>query len=105
MMNFVDIHHKWEETRNTQFLSLLDCNPDAIAVDLGCGCGEFSVKIKKQIGCKEMYGTEIWDEAIKQSSKKRLKVIKCDLNEKLPFADEFFDVVVSNALSAGKIQK
>ncbi len=38
-----------------QFLSMVNWNPDAIAVDLGCGDGEFSVKIKKQIGCKEMY--------------------------------------------------
>ncbi len=95
-MNFIDVYNKWEEKRNIQILSFLDCVPDAIVADLGCGDGEFSVRVKKQIGCKEIYGTEIWDEAIKQSSQKGVEVIKCDLNEKLPIDDEFFDVVVSN---------
>lgn len=95
-MNLLDIYSKWEKKRDTQFLSFLDYNSDAIVVDLGCGDGEFSVRAIKQIGCKEMYGTEIWDDAIEKSSKKGLKVIKCDLNEKLPFDDGFFDVIISN---------
>jgi len=65
-------------------------------VDLGCGDGEFSVKVKKQVGCGRMYGVEVWDEAIKKAREKGLKVINSDLNKKLPFEDESFDIVVSN---------
>jgi len=95
-MNLIKIYNKWETKRDEQILSLLNHNPDAIAVDLGCGDGEFSLKAKKQIGCKEMYGVEVWDDAIKKSSEKGLNVIKSDLNEKLPFDSEFFDIVISN---------
>lgn len=91
-----NIYKKWKEGREKDIISFLTFNHDARVVDLGCGDGSFSIDIKKKIGCKEIYGVDIWDESIKKSEEKGLKVIKSDLNEKLPFDDEFFDIIVSN---------
>lgn len=95
-MLLIDIFKKWEEHRNKQILSLLDYIPDAKVVDLGCGNGEFSLKIREQIGCKEIYGVEIWDDAVKKAKENGLTLIESDLSDELPFEDEFFDIVISN---------
>lgn len=79
-------------------LSLLEEDKNAKLLDLGCDTGEWTLKIAKKIGSKDVYGVEIVDERIKQAKAKGIKVAKADLNEKLPFKDNFFDVVHANQI-------
>lgn len=95
-MRLENIYHKWKKKREEQLLSLLTFDPDIKVVDLGCGNGEFSIKIKNKIGCKEIYGVDVWDKFVEKSIENGLKVVESDLNEKLPFDDKSFDIVVSN---------
>ena len=86
-MNFknfiIKIYKKWEQERDKAFLELLERDPSAKVIDLECGKGDFTLKVKEKIGTSEIYGVDIWDEAIKAAKKKGIKVFKADLNSKL----------------------
>jgi len=77
-------------------LSLLEKNSNALFIDLGCGGGDLTLKVAESIGTKFIYGVEIVDQRIEEAKSKGIIVEKCDLNNKLPFPDNFFDVVFSN---------
>jgi methionine biosynthesis protein MetW len=65
-------------------------------LDLGCGNGEFTVKLGKDLSVSDIYGVDISDEAIRMSKEKGVKAIKVDLEaEKLPFPPKFFDLVAA----------
>jgi 2-polyprenyl-3-methyl-5-hydroxy-6-metoxy-1,4-benzoquinol methylase len=78
------------------FLSLLDNNPKAVILDIGCNDGEFTVKIANRIGANNVYGIEIDRAKVDLSSKKEIKVAICDLNGKLPFDNDSFDIITAN---------
>lgn len=90
------VYSRWEENRDEAFLALLDYDPHAEVVDLGCGDGKFSVKIKKKIGCKKIWGIDVSDETLKKNKEEEIIVKKADLNNTLPIETNFFDIVVSN---------
>jgi ubiquinone/menaquinone biosynthesis C-methylase UbiE len=62
-------------------------------LDLGCGTGIWALSLCKAIGSKNMYGIEIEDQQIREAKARGLNVVKSDLNKRLPFKDDFFDVV------------
>lgn len=95
-INFINLYDKWKQKRDEQIISLLEKNPDARVIDLGCGKGEFTIEIQEKIGCREIYGVDVWDEGIKKAREKGMKVIKSDLNKNLSIIAESFDVVISN---------
>ena len=96
MSRFVEMYKKWEDERDLKFLEMLSYDPKAMVVDLGCGKGDFTLKIKGMVNCKEIYGVDIWENALKEAQNKGIKAEKMDLNEQLSFPDESFHVVVSN---------
>jgi SAM-dependent methyltransferase len=96
MNRLTNLYNKWENERNLQFLKMLDYNPEAKVIDLGCGNGDFTLKIKEKINCKEITGVDIWDNALKEASKKNIITKKINVDENLDFSDCSFDVVVSN---------
>ncbi len=60
-------------------------------LDIGCTNGDFcSPLVKKGYDC---YGLEYMEKTIKQSQKKGIKVIKGSFLEKLPFENNYFDIV------------
>ena len=68
-------------------LSLLDC---------GCGDGEFTLELARQVGAKSVFGVE-WDrDRVEIAGRKGVVTARADLNQGLPFGDESFDVVHSN---------
>ncbi len=93
----LQVYCKWEKSRNNSFTNLLEFNPNAKVLDIGCGNGEFTLKAKNKIGSSKVYGIEIYDPFIKEAEKKGISIIKHDLN-KLPYPikDESFDVIISN---------
>jgi methionine biosynthesis protein MetW len=63
-------------------------------LDLGCGDGSFTLRIADVLDVEEIYGVDINDELLAKASMRGIRVYKANLNtDKLPFADNEFDVV------------
>lgn len=74
-------------------LSLLDHQPQAKLLDLGCDDGSWTMKLSEKIGTREIYGVEIVDKAIQKAKEKGIRAYKANLNEFFPFEDNSFDVI------------
>jgi len=96
MGHLVKLYEKWEKERDLKFLRMLESDSDAKVIDMGCGKGDFTLKVKGRINCKEIYGVDIWEDALTEARNKGIKAEKMDLNKKLNFSDGGYDVVVSN---------
>jgi ubiquinone/menaquinone biosynthesis C-methylase UbiE len=92
----LNLYHKWSESRDKSFLSLLENNHNAKPIDIGCGNGNFTLRCKKVIGCKEIWGIDENKEVLVEAKNKGIKTIRYSINKKLPFPDNNFDVVISN---------
>ena len=92
----LSIYMRWENNCRNVFISLLEFNPKAKIIDLGCGNGEFTSKIKEKICCNKIVGIDINKESINKAKEKEIIVKKWDLNKSLPFENNSFDVVTSN---------
>lgn len=77
------------------FLSIFERNPKAKLLDCGCWDGINTIKYGKLVGIKDLYGIEIDKSKAKEAEKKSIKVKVADLNEKLPFPNKIFDVVIA----------
>lgn len=75
---------------------LLEKNPKAKVLDLGCWDGDLSLKVAKIIDTKKIYGIEIDPNKVKEAKSKGVIAFKEDLNKKIPFKDNFFDVIIAN---------
>lgn len=63
-------------------------------LDIGCADGEFSLRLSSTLGAEEIYGIDISQEAVKVAREKGIKAYLVDVDEeKLPFPDEYFDVI------------
>jgi ubiquinone/menaquinone biosynthesis C-methylase UbiE len=96
MGRLIKLYEKWGKERELKFLKMLDYDPNAKVIDLGCGKGDLTLKVKERIDCKEIYGVDVWEDALTEARNKGIKAEKMDLNEELDFTDGSFDVVVSN---------
>jgi 2-polyprenyl-3-methyl-5-hydroxy-6-metoxy-1,4-benzoquinol methylase len=96
MGSLINIYKKWEMQRDNGFMQLLEKNTEAKVVDLGCGKGDFTIRVKDSINCKEIRGADQWEEGIKTCQSKGIIMERMDFNKKFPFPDESFDVVVCN---------
>lgn len=77
-------------------LSLLEENPLAKLLDLGCGDGKLTLRAAERIGTTEIYGIEIAEEDIAKAEANGIQVCQGDLNQRLPFEDESFDIVLAS---------
>ena len=87
---------QWEINKGNTFLDMLDFNSNGEVIDLGCGSGDFSVKIGETIGCSKIWGIDVSDVSPKNAKKRELLFKKADLNNPLSLESNFFDVVTSN---------
>lgn len=81
---------------DANILSLLEANPKAVVLDVGCGDGQKSQKFKEKIGCAKIFGIDGVSQRLESASKRGIEIKKADLEHKWPFPDQTFDVVVSN---------
>ena len=79
-------------------IPLLEKNPKAIILDLGCGDGGFTVQMAKKIGTNKIFGIEGIEENLKKAKKKGVEVKFADLNKEFPFQNESFDVILANQI-------
>lgn len=90
-----------KEYRNIQlkFLSIAEEKVGCKFLDIGCNDGEFTLEFAKKIKAKEMYGVDVYEPAIAEARRRDIIVEKADLNERIPFPSNFFDVVLCNQVA------
>ncbi|MFA7402927.1 MAG: methionine biosynthesis protein MetW [Pelobacteraceae bacterium] len=70
------------------------CSGGVRILDLGCGTGELINQLAGKY--EEVYGVDSSDSALNEAVRKGYRIAKIDLdNETLPFADNWFDTVVT----------
>jgi SAM-dependent methyltransferase len=77
-------------------ISLAEHNPGAFVLDLGCDNGEWTLKLGEKIGSKNLFGVEINADALEAAKGRGISVKPGDLEEKIGYPPEFFDVVHAN---------
>lgn len=75
--------------------SLLEKNKNAVLLDCGCWDGANTRKFGNFIGTNFLYGIEIDRQKANEAARKGVKAEICNLNEKLPYKNDFFDVVIA----------
>lgn len=74
--------------------SLLEPNKNAALLDCGCWNGVNTKKFGNIVGTNHLYGVEINKAKAKEASKKGINVEIADLNKRLPYKNNFFDVII-----------
>lgn len=75
-----------------QVISRLRIRADRM-LDIGCGNGEFTVKIAKLVQAKEVYGVDIDEKALLEAERRGIHTLKIDIyKERLPFSSNYFDL-------------
>lgn len=77
-------------------LDLLKNDSNAHLLDLGCDDGSWTIRLAGKIGTNDIYGVDIVSKRLKLASSKGIKTFCVDLNNKLPFEDNFFDIIHAN---------
>uniref|UniRef100_UPI0040470E8D class I SAM-dependent methyltransferase n=1 Tax=Flavobacterium sp. TaxID=239 RepID=UPI0040470E8D len=75
---------------------LLDCDPNAHFLDLGCDDGKLTIDMAGKIGTKNISGVEIVDSRIQMALAKGVQVKKFDLNGEFDFPTKSVDAVHAN---------
>jgi SAM-dependent methyltransferase len=79
-----------------RFLGLLTERQHSAVLDVGCGSGEFSMRIAQKVGTETIVGIERVSPFAKMASNKGVSTILGDASNIFPFKDEVFDVVTAN---------
>lgn len=104
--NFVSIIDEiplWSAPFGLDLLDSLKLRPDIVALDIGCGLGFPMIELAMRLGSTgKVYGIDPWERAIERVNLK-LKLLKIEnavvvkgVAEKMPFKDEYFNLIVSN---------
>lgn len=70
---------------------------NASLLDIGCWDGEVTNYYSDKLGVKDIYGVDIFPEIAEKAKNNNVKVGICNFeNERLPFDDQQFDIVIAN---------
>lgn len=89
----------WRHARSRNIddiLDMLEPDPDARLLDLGCDVGALTMRYAKRIGTSHVTGADFLPGALAKARKRGVDTKKVDLNGKLPFRSNSFDVVTTN---------
>lgn len=85
------------EENNKIRLGLIPHNLSGTVLDLGCADGILSERIKR-ITNSELVGIDNYPDLYKHAVEKGIKVIDTDINQRLPFDDNTFDLVFAGEI-------
>lgn len=68
-------------------------------LDVGCGGGRHSIEFANKIGVSKIYGIDINKSCVAKAKERGMIAKRRDANKRLPFRDEFFDVVLCNQVA------
>ena len=75
---------------------LAACRPAAKLLDLGCGTGEFTMRVADRVGAREVHGVELIPHIAAEARSRGITVSESSLGERLPYDDASFDAIHSN---------
>lgn len=87
------IFSSWIKEEIKTFTSYLETKKGSRIIDFGCGDGQLTGIFARKILAGEVIGVEMGKLPNKYQ---KMKVVKADLNRKLPFAANSFDVIISH---------
>jgi SAM-dependent methyltransferase len=90
------LHADADRHNKDRILDLCEPVPSGSFVDLGCGSGEFTLELARQVGVSDPAGVEFVGVLAAEARERGVRAVTHDLNLPLPFDDESFDVVHSN---------
>ncbi len=79
-------------------LDFLEINSQAKILDLGCDNGSWTTVLGQRVGSKHLYGIDIVKSRLSVAKKAGVKTKVGDLNKKLPYKTNTFDVVQGNQI-------
>jgi len=83
-----------DEDRLKKVLKILVKYGGGVFLDIGCGNGGITVVLREAMKSEQAYGVEVSPEGVSLANQKGIKAYETDVStSKLPFKDEFFDVV------------
>jgi ubiquinone/menaquinone biosynthesis C-methylase UbiE len=98
--------NKWSRSNIDNILSMLERDPKARVLDLGCGDGELTARVAAAVGTKEVVGVDVDKESLEKARARGIITVKHDLNKfPYPFETNSFDVVVSRHPKPGRGSK
>lgn len=89
----------WNEAylKNTEnIMSLLQRNPNAMVLDVGCGDGEKTMLFKDKICCQEIIGIDGVQGRLTIAKKRGVTIVYGNLEKRWQLPRRHFDVVISN---------
>jgi len=92
-----NLYIKPERKNYEKLINLIRTEKKLRILDVGCGDGNNTRKIFKYCPNAKIYGIDFDSNILKKASKNRIITAKVDLeNERFPFNDNHFDIVISN---------
>lgn len=88
-----NIFSSWVKDETKTFTSFIEAKKAGKIIDFGCGDGRLTGVFAKKSLAAEVTGVEMVNLPRKY---KKMKVVKSDLNRKLPFKSNYFDIVFSH---------
>ena len=103
LISIIDELPLWSAPFGLDLLDKVKLKPSIAALDIGCGLGFPMVELAMRLGSTgKVFGIDPWERAIERINLK-LEVLKIDnaevvkgVAEKMPFEDDYFDLIVSN---------
>lgn len=97
ILNYLMSQRTKAYNKNLQnILHLLKENKDAKILDLGCDDGQWTKKLAEKVQTNKIFGVEIVKNRAQKAKNLGVKVALSDLNNKLPYKNESFDIIHAN---------
>ncbi len=84
------------DANNRNIYAMLEKNPDAKLLDLGCFDGSLTVAAGRTVGTKRLFGIDVVPSALRTAKKRGVSVKVGNLNARFPYPSGYFDVVHAN---------
>ena len=85
-----------EEENRRVILKMLDPDPAARLLDLGCYDGQLTRRLADRIGTSNISGVEVLAQAAQAARARNIQTVEADLNGPIPLPSNSFDVVHAN---------
>jgi len=92
------IWHQSANLNNNILANYIEPVKKAKILDLGCDDGKLIVKRVANIEKAEIFGIDLREKSVNLSKKLGIKAVKGDIEKRLPFKPNFFDVVSANQI-------